>query len=43
MCQSEEAHLYVIDNAQVSPCVFSKIVYTYQEMQKQVFLWGGGK
>lgn len=38
MCQSQEAHLYVIVNSQISPCIFSRIVYAYQEMQKHV--WG---
>lgn len=39
MCQSQEAHLYeyVIVNTEILPCVFSEIIYAYQEMQKQVF------
>ena len=37
MCQPEEAHLYMMINSHISPCGFCKIVYTYPEMQKQVF------
>lgn len=36
MCQFQEVHLYVIINYDILPGIFSEVVYTYQEMEKQV-------
>lgn len=36
MCQFQEVHLYVIITYEILPGIFSEVVYTCQEMQKQI-------
>lgn len=42
MCQSQEVHLYVIDNSHVSPCVFSKLSTHINKCKNKYFFGGEG-